>query len=333
MSVLPRDRALVWCVGAAALSGAVHVPGLLSPAVRADELVYVAAFVAADAGLPLSGVAGWYYPAPLAQAGAALGSGATLVLWRLGNLLGSALTCGAAGRVLGGGRIGLGLAMAAALMWSPPVTEGIAVGNVSGLVCGLILAASMMPWLASSVLLAGTFVFKPLALAAVLGRPVRAALLPIGAATLAMWASPGRGALLNLTATSNASPAGVLAEWGLPWQVWTASVLVVAVVWGRGSWSRGLCLGWLSVPLAWTHTGVLLVVPWAWALAGSQAEPQRDRRLLRQLVLLFAGVVVVRAGMFAVEGFSALRLLPGFAAVLIAVWSGSGSGGVSLRRG
>ena len=88
--------------------------------------------------------------------------------------------------------------------------------------------------------------------------------------------------------------------------------------WGRGSWSRGLCLGWLSVPLAWTHTGILLLVPWAAALRGARQEPQRDRRQLAVLLLCLAGLVILRAGMFAVEGYGALRLLPGLAAIYLA---------------
>lgn len=316
MSLVAPDRALWMCAGAALLSGLVHVPEMFSPTIRPDELVYAAAFAAARAGTPLGEVAGWYYPAPLAHLGAALGTAQTLTLWRLGNLLGSALSCGVAGRLLGRGWVAV--AAAAALMWIPPVTEGVAVGNVSGLLCGLILTASMLPAAGASAVLAGTFAFKPLALAAALGRPARVAALPVAAAALALWLSPGRDALENLTATSNASPAGVLAEWGLPWQAWTAAVLLAALVWGRKSWCRGLCLGWLSVPLAWTHTGILLVVPWAAALRAARQEEQRDRRQLAVVLLCLAGLVILRAGMFGVEGYAALRLLPGAAAVFLA---------------
>jgi hypothetical protein len=292
---LPFDRWLLAALLAAlvALVGLRH-GALLSPAPLADEGVYAAALEAAAAGRPLSEVPGWYYPDALAKLGALAAPMTALYTLRALNLAGTALTMAWSGRLL---HPRLGPALAAGLaLWSPAEVV-ITAGNVSGLLTGLILLAWSARGIARTLLLAAGFAFKPYALGVALGRPPRESWLPLIACALAVLGASGRGDFTNLEASSNLALVRPMLELGLPAPWWLPSglVLAIAATWGRGSWTRGMALGWLSLPLVWEHTALLLLPPLAAAARRTLDAAAGQERTL-ELLLLAAAALVMDGG-------------------------------------
>lgn len=318
----------------AVLSGAlIHRARLFDSEPLIDEGWYGRALDAAAAGEKAGlSVEGWYYPDITAALGSQLTSFVephTLFLGlRLANLAGCALVAALVGALLG--RRVLALVIAAALMASPPIADAVSTGNVSGLLAGLIVLSlvARSPVLRSLWLVPG-FLFKPYALALALSRPLREAALPLLVAGLLFFDSSGRRDLVNIDSMRNASPIRALHDLGipLPWWCLSVAVLLVAALLLRGRDASALCAAWLSLPLAWAHTVVLVFPALAWAAADTLRRPPGERRSLRLVLLALAAVVLAQPTYFGLNEDAGLvggmlGLLPGLAVVLIAVLAG-----------
>ncbi len=277
-------------VAAVGLAGLYH-GALLSPGPLGDEQIYAEAMRAVTEGRPLDQVRGWYYPDLLALLGARVPH--ALVVLRMLNLLGSALVLGFTGRLL---HPIAGLLVAAGLTLWTPVEACVLAGNVSGLLTGLLVLAWLSPTVPRVIALSLGFAFKPYGLAVVLGRPPRQALLPLAVCALAVLGASGRGEFHNLEATSNLALVRPLLELGLPvpWWVPSALVLALAAWWGRGRWMRGMVLGWMSLPLVWEHTAMLLLPAIAVCVNRARAEAGSTRAL--HLLVLLIVLLVFESG-------------------------------------
>lgn len=296
-----------------------------------DEVVYERALDAVRRGAPLGGVVGWYYPDWTARLWAALGDVVTdhrvFQAMRLANLAGCAVVAAATTSAIHS-RLTYLLAPLL-LVFLPPFYIGIEVGNVSGLLVGLLVVASSVssPWYRSLWLIPG-FMLKPYSLAAVAERPIREALLPLLVAGAALVATSGRGSLVTIDASCNSSVIRAVHDFGvpMPWQLMTGFVLTVGWFWAREHWGRVFVVGWLSLPIAWDHTAILLFPPLAIALAAELALPRAETRTLRILIWLICALVVIQARYFGVERPSWLSGLLGLVPSIAALYLGSRCG-------
>lgn len=308
--VLPGGGMLTWlvCSGCAlALLGALVGPQLVNARPLLDELVYRRAFAAAAAGADLHGVDGWFYPDIGAYAGAAA-CGAFGETWvfralRLANLLGLALTVGwAAAEGVGADRRAHALRglLILALVAMPATQTAAIVGNVSGVLMLVLLAALALPAPARAVPLAVSFLLKPYGLALALAQRPVSAVVPLCAAGLAWLGTSNRSGFPNIESIRNNALVRSAHAIGVPvpWQVITAVVLCGALV-ARPRGPAALAWGWLALPIAWDHTGILAFP----ALGVALARPPRilgDPRLGR-LLAVFTAVVLAYGGLFGAD--------------------------------
>lgn len=286
---------------------AVHGPTLWEPGELGDERVYREAFAAVRAGVPLTSVEIWFYPDHSARWGAALEAAlGTEGFWRglrLVNLAGAAAAVAWCAAELGGrgGRVWLArLGVAGAVALFPATDTAVTVGNVSGVLLLALLLTVLLPAPLRALPLGASFLLKPYGLALALGERAWIAAVALGCAFLGWLDTSNRSAFANLDSIRNNAPVRALHELGLPlpWQVVTAGVVLVAArLRLRGP--AALALGWLTLPIAWDHTG-LLAYP---ALGVALAQPPRpagDARLGRLLAVL-AGVVLAYGGYFGTD--------------------------------
>jgi hypothetical protein len=263
----------------------------LSAAQLNDEGMYRDAIFAASP----SSVPGWYYPDTLARLGAliarVIGISWLFRILRLWNALGCALVCAFSARVISR-RFCEAISLSLAL--TPIVYTNLEIGNVSGLLAGTILAATLSArWYLRSLTLAATLLVKPYALAVALARPVREAVLPVAVAALLFFDTHAR--FTNLDATGNAALIRGIHQLGipLPWQVVTICALAASFMWSREKLARSFALAWLSLPLAWEHTAILLFVPWGVVAGEALRKTDGPEKRLALLGCLWAGVVIV----------------------------------------
>ena len=169
----------------------------------------------------------------------------------------------------------------------------------------LVLALLVRSSALQSFLLALACFPKPYALGVAITRPLLVLLLPAAVVLLATLTSPAAADLEHFWAVfalSNNSPARVLAMLGLPWQLSTAAFLGAAYLTARGQWMRGICLGWLALPVTWAHSSLILFVPLAMAYVRWSRAPSSRRRMLSMLALVFVLVVLLQLKFFGVAG-------------------------------
>jgi hypothetical protein len=325
---LYRWSSATWLAFGAALLTATILSwhALTDSAPLLDEAFYLRAFSAAREGTSLHRVEGWYYPDLLARIAILLADPLDfLKIQRVLNLLGTALTVGVCAQLLAR-RWAIPLAVALVFFYTP-VQASLLWGNVSGLLVGLIVlaAGAGSTWLRVSLLVPGALL-KPYALGVVATRPWREIPVPLLAVALAVANTSGRGQLVNLGALSNASLMRSFIELGIPipWMLWTVVVLVVGAFWARGSWSRGFCIAWATLPITWEHTTLLLLPPLALAFRHHLGRAPSPQRTLRLLTLCAAGLVLHKTRHFAwpdgPDWFSGLLgLVPSLAVLIIAV--------------
>lgn len=306
----------------------VHGSVLFADHPLTDEHVYLAAFEAARSGTALH--EGWFYPETTARLGGeALRLGlpplALMGGIRALNLLGTAFTLGTVGAALGGWRAIL-LAVLGMWLWGPP-SRGIAVGNVSGLLTGLILLAVVARATPSRTLaLSVGLLLKPLSLGVALSRGRWVAAVVSALVVCAYLDTPHRSDFPNRLATSNAALGRAISELvpALPWQLVSGAALLAAATWARGRWGRALACSWLALPIAWEHS-TIVVLP-ALALAWSRASDEADLRArsMHQVLCGLSALVMHNAAFYGLGDGPAiasglLGLVPSLA-VLYAGW-------------
>jgi hypothetical protein len=310
-------------------------PGHLNGQPGIDDATYLEAMRAVRARVPTSEVHGWYYPDSLAHVAAWLGDrtgDATVLLsLRAADLAGSALVAAVCCLLLVGAlrrsawNRWLVPLLASFCMLLPPFRHSVEMHNVSGVVVGLLTAsllaagsAGRTGWLCLS------FAFKPYGLVMALARPRLHALLPLAVAGLAFLDTPGRNGLWNLDVASNVSALSAVRAIGLPvpWPLWCACTLALAVWLSRGHELRAMALGLLALPIAWQHTYLLAVLPLCAAVRCVSGEPQSQSRLARLLLLCACALAIGQAQFFGaptggwLAGASAL--LPSLAVATVA---------------
>lgn len=283
---------------ALALVAAWHGPALLGEDVLTDEAYYLAAAAAVDQGRPLSSVQGWFYPAPAAHllnALFAFGPRPGLLLLRALNTLGMVAVFVLAGVTVADGlrRHAWAPLLTGVLLWLWPTSQLFVHGNVSGILfLPLLMAMRSRHAAARALWLSLPAIGKPYALGTILTRSPREAVLPL-LLTLAMAATTtpvgDLSAFEPLRHGANLSPwhwaVGML---HLPWVLVLGLPALLATTWGRGSYGRGLCLGWALLPAAWAHSSAILVVPLAFALRRWLPRPPSPGRTAALVALLLA---------------------------------------------
>ncbi|MEC7949240.1 MAG: hypothetical protein VX265_16845, partial [Myxococcota bacterium] len=307
---------IAWFVAAVLLAVVVaagRLEMLLSETLSYDEgRHYLKAVMAVKAGEPLSTVPTWLYPPAAAHLMAwysdVAGTHGLFVTLRLLNAAGMVAVMSCAGASLAD----VFPRRSEKLVFSPLISVALywqfgdwafqiwSMGNISGLLfIPMLCALHSRSAILRIVSLASGFLFKPYALGHALARPWREAVLPVlfCAAMIAVTHRDPDWVASMIRHPMNMSPwhflVGVL---GLPhWAVFGAFVLIGAT-WARGSAGRALCVGWAILPVAWPHTSVILLLPWAWAMRALLLEPDRPRPR-RGAALLIASLFLLSSNL------------------------------------
>lgn len=309
-------HALIPFVAACVVGALYHGWFLLEAPPIWDEVIYVAAMNAAQAGLPTTGVTGYFYPDYTARllgglAGVLGSEVAVIRVMRIADLAGVALVAALSG-LAAGRRPAPWIAMA--LVLTPPATATIVEGNVSGILAGLVLMSTLVRRRISEILwlIPSIGLLKPYGLGLALSRAPVVAVVGGAAAVAALLASAH--STLPAEALTNVSPYRLFRELSIPmmWQIVTVIFLLAAGLLGRGNTLRAATLGVMALPIIWPHTRLLVFPALAWALRAQAERWPEPLAKLHIAWLVLAGVVLIAwrwAGLPDVSTFYNVSLL------------------------